>query len=413
MSGNFLKDHLPWIAPSAAIVLAASGYFENLGLFPGRSGPAPAAVAQPAYAGMPALTQQDFTAQAATVALQPALPPVTQTTPIPAQTVPPQPVTAQRSAQTAAVAPLTEAPEVSRNLTPEFEAPARPAQPAAAPVPTAEDTEGSAAFFRAAQAELAKESSCIDDLRKLTEQARIYFPSGGVTGEAAGLAQARLIGIVAQDCPNVQIRVEGHSDPSGDPAVNLRLSQQRAEAIVDRIAASGVDTANFVAKGFGDTRPATVRGDGPSAYYDRRVEFSVISLAQPARVAGNPSAGPVPRCVTQLQQAVAETRLFFAPRSITVSETDLAPVYQLAAQTAACSGARLRVVGQHADAAGSGETPATGRLRAIALMGMLVSAGFEPDQIIIAAPSTPTRLPGRDGLSDRRIDFDVIVEDRL
>jgi len=86
-------------------------------------------------------------------------------------------------------------------------------------------------------------------------------------------------------------------------------------------------------------------------------------------------------------------------------------VMTLAAQAASCPDARLRVIGQHSDVPGSGEGPGTGRLRAVVMMSSLVNAGIEAEQVIIAAPSRSMRLPDRPDLSDRRLDFDVILED--
>ena len=95
-------------------------------------------------------------------------------------------------------------------------------------VASLQNNEESLAFFANAKANLMAQESCIGDLRSLTEQARVYFPAGGLTLDESGIAQARLIAALAQDCNGVEIIVEGHSDPSGDPAVNLRLSQKRA-----------------------------------------------------------------------------------------------------------------------------------------------------------------------------------------
>lgn len=476
MSGNFLKDNLPWIAPTAAIVLAATGYFDfawrgaetEVGLTQqvpampviaqpqaalagrssqGQEGIQPGTFAQPSQQQM--LLQQQMMAQQGQV-FQPGLASPAVAAQMPQQAFgqqqqafvqpqqpfqqagqPVQPIQ-QAGVQPQGQQPVQQqfqpAPQVSRNLTPEAVAPLAATQQGTAAdaavrtalsaprrqTTAASPTDDPAGFFGNAQANIANENSCVEDLKSLAAQARVYFPAGGVTGEEAGLAQARLIGLVAQECPNVTIQVEGHSDPSGNPQVNLRLSQQRAQAIVDRVAAAGIDTSKFRARGFGSARPSSIRGEQSAAFYDRRVEFSVIEDVRQASLRSSATASLVlPRCVADLQQRVDATKLFFAPRSITVSESDLAPVYELAARAANCPQARLRVVGQHADVPGSGETPATGRLRAIALMGTLVSAGFEPEKIIIAAPSTPTKIAGRGGLSDRRIDFDVIYDDRL
>ncbi|WP_247083457.1 OmpA family protein [Marivita sp. S6314] len=268
------------------------------------------------------------------------------------------------------------------------------------------------AFFGAAQAKLAQDRSCIEDLRVLAQDARIYFPSGGLTGEDAGLAQARLIGLVAQDCTNVEIIVEGHSDPSGDPDANLRLSQQRAEAVLQRVGAAGIDITRFRAVGMGSKEPSGLSGAQSNAYYDRRVEFEVREIALTAGFTqtNQTYSGLLPTCVVQLQAAVAQTKLFYSPRSITAPSDGLPAVVELASKASACPDARLRVIGQYSDDLGSGETPATARLRAVALMSSLVGAGFEAEQIIIAAHSKPTVLAGQPGLSERRVDFDVILD---
>ncbi len=294
-----------------------------------------------------------------------------------------------------------------------------PAQPVVVPQTVSIDrdsemspTGNPGAFFGAAQAKLAQDQSCVEDLRVLASEARIYFPSGGLTAEEAGMSQARLIGLVAQDCPNVEIVVEGHSDPSGDPAANMRLSQKRADEVLRRIAAAGIDVTRFQSVGLGSQQPSRVTGTQSPAYYDRRVEFEIREVSSRAALSGfpRPVTSAASACAAQLQAAVAQTKLFYSPRSITAPSDGMPAVVDLAAKASACPEARLRVVGQYSDEPGSGETPATARLRAVALMSSLVGAGFAPEQIIIAAHSTPQILAGQPGLSERRVDFDVILE---
>ena len=98
-------------------------------------------------------------------------------------------------------------------------------------------------------------------------------------------------------------------------------------------------------------------------------------------------------------------------RSVSVTADDMSTVTELAEQAAACPSARLRLIGQHSDIPGSGETPGTGRLRAIVMMSTLVASGIEPTQLIVAAPSRPTVLADRPDISSQRLDFDVILED--
>ena len=202
----------------------------------------------------------------------------------------------------------------------------------------------------------------------------------------------------------------GHSDPSGDPSVNLRLSQQRAELIIQRISASGVDTSSFVAQGFGDRRPSTVVGPNSRAYYDRRVEFSVVDLETNTAFNTNAPVGFVPSCVATLQVAVQSTKLFYTARSVSARSEDLSKVLDLAKQAAACPQARLRVIGQHSNEEWAGEDVHTGILRAKAVMTAIVGQGIPSEQIIMGAPSRSVSVAGQPELSNSRVDFDVIID---
>ena len=66
--------------------------------------------------------------------------------------------------------------------------------------------------------------------------------------------------------------IEGHTDSSGPRETNMRLSQARADTVVNYLAAKGVDAKRMTAKGFGPDRP--LPGAAASAPANRRVEAS-------------------------------------------------------------------------------------------------------------------------------------------
>ncbi len=265
--------------------------------------------------------------------------------------------------------------------------------------------------FETGQTVAEDTTRCMQDLRNLANQAVIYFPSGGITADAGGIEQGRLIGLVAQSCRGVRIRVEGHSDASGDPGANLRLSEQRANQVIQRIAASGIDTSMFFAEGRGDRQPSGVVGPEPQAFYDRRVEFSIVEEVTQAAVRNNAGAASwiAANCVSNLERAINGTHLFYAPRSVALPTRDMDRAMGIAKIAMDCPHARLRIVGHHSADVLSGETPETGRLRAKALRSMLVGRGVTPEQVIIAARSWPLidgELPGS------RVSFDLILEEK-
>ncbi|MEL7165468.1 MAG: OmpA family protein [Pseudomonadota bacterium] len=384
MAFNYVKDSLPWLVPSAAIAFAAYVFMEGQ-----NSGPPPAMVVQP---------------QAA-----PAIP----AAPAPASAA--EEVVARNSAPQTSLG--------TGNGTGAFTQPVAAAAPVPAPEPKAEPapqraaalttTQTAAPIFNNSAYQASANKQCIDDLRAMAAEARVYFPSGGLTADADGVEQGKLIGLIAQNCAGVQIRVDGHSDPSGDPTANLRLSEQRAQEVIKRIGASGIDTSMFFARGVGDRQPSGIAGPRPTWFYDRRVEFSVIEETRPVAFRAPAAAQPwaAASCVTELQRAVDSTVLFYAPRSVSLRPDDLDTAMALAELASACPHARLRVIGQHAGGVQTGEDVATGRLRAKALMAMLVGRGIEARQIIIAAPSRPKGVADEAGLPGSRVDFDVILEE--
>lgn len=83
----------------------------------------------------------------------------------------------------------------------------------------------------------------------------------------ANVAQA------VRDCPAARLSVFGHTDVTGMPALNQRLSQARAEAVATALVAAGVPAAKLVATGLGASRPLAL-GDNAAAHaLNRRIEF--------------------------------------------------------------------------------------------------------------------------------------------
>lgn len=81
---------------------------------------------------------------------------------------------------------------------------------------------------------------------------------------------------VMKDHPNLQIRVEGHTDSVGGAAMNLRLSQNRADSVREYLINQGVAPDRMEAIGFGLTRPIASNETAVGREQNRRVEFRII-----------------------------------------------------------------------------------------------------------------------------------------
>lgn len=107
--------------------------------------------------------------------------------------------------------------------------------------------------------------------RVVRQNIRMSFNLG--SAELTQAARASLDGF-AQGLKTVgafrPFTVEGHTDSSGSAATNQRLSRARAQAVVDHLAARGVDRSRMTARGYGFSRPLPGRPASDPA--NRRVE---------------------------------------------------------------------------------------------------------------------------------------------
>lgn len=77
--------------------------------------------------------------------------------------------------------------------------------------------------------------------------------------------------------PRVRIEIEGHTDSVGEEEVNMRLSQQRADAVKGWLVASGIDASRLMARGYGETRPIGDNRTRSGQRANRRIEFVILS----------------------------------------------------------------------------------------------------------------------------------------
>ncbi len=81
--------------------------------------------------------------------------------------------------------------------------------------------------------------------------------------------------------PSTYIDVYGHTDSRGDAAMNMTLSQNRANAVMNYLAAKGVNRARMATTGFGETKLKCVPETTAADYQcNRRVEIRIVPVTQ-------------------------------------------------------------------------------------------------------------------------------------
>ena len=73
------------------------------------------------------------------------------------------------------------------------------------------------------------------------------------------------------------LEIAGYTDNTGDPALNVALSQKRAEAVRDALIKYGADPAMLIAKGYGSADPIASNDTSEGRLRNRRIEYHVVS----------------------------------------------------------------------------------------------------------------------------------------
>jgi outer membrane protein OmpA-like peptidoglycan-associated protein len=114
------------------------------------------------------------------------------------------------------------------------------------------------------------------------------FNSADLTPEAKKNLDA--IAEVFIEFPDTDLMVEGHTDSVGDENYNMKLSQRRADAVVNYLKSKGVAANRFSVKGFGETRPRFDNATKEGQAKNRRVEIGIAAneeMIQDAKAQAN------------------------------------------------------------------------------------------------------------------------------
>jgi OmpA-OmpF porin, OOP family len=114
------------------------------------------------------------------------------------------------------------------------------------------------------------------ETKKIELREKVLFDLGKTTIRPESGSLLDEIATVLKQHPEItRVVVEGHTDSTGSARGNLRLSQARAESVVDAIVQRGIEKARLTAKGFGSSRPIASNDTPEGRDANRRVEISI------------------------------------------------------------------------------------------------------------------------------------------
>jgi hypothetical protein len=117
-------------------------------------------------------------------------------------------------------------------------------------------------------------------LRPIEIRVSFKVLGGEIIDTASEDVLREVIEVIRQHPEFLKVEVQGHTDDTGSPKVNLEKSQARAELVKRWLVDAGMPADKLVAKGYGHIRPIADNRQPEGRQKNRRIAFSVVERAK-------------------------------------------------------------------------------------------------------------------------------------
>jgi OOP family OmpA-OmpF porin len=121
----------------------------------------------------------------------------------------------------------------------------------------------------------ADEQALQQQLNAITTATPIPFAPNSATLDPAAAPILQQISAAILQHPGPHIEVQGYTDSDGSEQSNLKVSQQRSDAVRVQLVSLGVPTAQLSAVGYGEANPVAPNDTPENKAKNRRVVFVV------------------------------------------------------------------------------------------------------------------------------------------
>jgi outer membrane protein OmpA-like peptidoglycan-associated protein len=137
------------------------------------------------------------------------------------------------------------------------------------------------ARVEAMQAELSKLAQTRNDERGfIVTLPGLFFDSGKSVLKPGARNTLTKIAEQLRINPDAHIEIEGHTDSVGSDAMNQALSEKRAAAVRDFLAARGLPAVRITVQGLGESTPVASNDTPSGRQQNRRVELVIVPASQ-------------------------------------------------------------------------------------------------------------------------------------
>jgi outer membrane protein OmpA-like peptidoglycan-associated protein len=131
--------------------------------------------------------------------------------------------------------------------------------------------------FAPDSARLSQEA-CMVRFETISRSGTIQFENNSAALRYGSANLLNSVADIASKCPGMVIEVSGHTDSAGNNDHNLRLSELRAQSVVNDLRRRGVAGDRFISRGYGEARPIASNSTDSGRRKNRRIEFSIVDF---------------------------------------------------------------------------------------------------------------------------------------
>lgn len=131
---------------------------------------------------------------------------------------------------------------------------------------------------------IADLETCRDEAASVLSGGGVNFLSGEARLDAKSVRAINTVAAIVMKCVNeagLALEVGGHTDNTGDDALNQTLSDARAQTVRDALVARGIDDLAISAVGYGSSQPIADNATEEGRAANRRTELTWSALPDP------------------------------------------------------------------------------------------------------------------------------------
>jgi outer membrane protein OmpA-like peptidoglycan-associated protein len=106
----------------------------------------------------------------------------------------------------------------------------------------------------------------------------ILFETGKSVLTSGSFTELNRLFNILLDNPLMRIEISGHTDNTGSQAINFKLSENRAKAVVDYLVQMGINRGRMDFRGYGSLQPISDNATSQGRAENRRVEFKILEF---------------------------------------------------------------------------------------------------------------------------------------